>query len=474
MTDVAPTSQSRTASGSAGPPVARSGAREWARQNLFNNVGNSLMTIVGLAALAVALFYGIRFIFVTGQWEPVRTNLTLLMIGTFPREQQWRIVVQVYLLCAAAGIVWGCLTASSRERALKSGQEFRRASLRDGIRRWWPVFVLLIALLGMTRTYKPFVFVVTAVTVGVVLRRIVEALSPAWRGVGWFMAGVCALAGWQVLSGTGGIAWWWASALVAYTVLRLTRSIRPDARYAGAARAALLVGAVAVVWYVYSRLDHGGVGWDDWSGFQLNLVATVAAIVLAFPVGLLAAVGRRSRLPVVRLLSVGYIEAIRGVPLITLLFMGDLFLGFFLPVDDPLSKVTRAIAVMTLFAGAYLAEIVRGGLQAVPRGQVEAAGAIGLSHVKVLSLIVLPQALRAVIPAIVGQFINLFKDSTLLSIIALTEILRIREAIHGQREFLVVGIAETLVFMAFAFWALAFTMSRESQRLERRLGVGER
>ena len=474
MTATAPTSGRPATPAADGAPPGRARGAEWARQNLFNTIGNSLLTVAGLTALAVGLFYGIRFIFFTGQWEPVRTNLTLLMIGTFPREEQWRIVVQIYLLCAAAGITWGGLTASSRERALKSGQAFHRAGLRDGIRRWWPLFVFLIALLGMTRTFKPFVFVATAIGLGVALRRIMEALPPAWRGVGWFMAGVCALAGWQVLSGTGGIAWWWASALVAYTLLRLTRNVRPDHRYHSIARLALLAGTVAAVWFIYSLLDHSGVGWDDWSGFQLNLVASASAIVLAFPVGLLMAVGRRSKLPVVRFLSVGYIESIRGVPLITLLFMGDLFLGFFLPIDDPLSKVTRAIAVMTLFAGAYLAEIVRGGLQAVPRGQVEAAGAIGLGQTKVLTLIVLPQALRAVIPAIVGQFINLFKDSTLLSIIALTEILRIREAIHGQREFLVTGIAETLVFMAFAFWALAFTMSRESQRLERRLGVGER
>ncbi len=462
------------ASGDHPGPPPRQSAGAWARENLFNNKHNSAFTVLGAAGLVVLAYYGVRFLFVTGQWEPVRTNLTLLMMGTFPREEQWRIVVQVYLLCAAAGLVWGGLTAASRDRAQDAGVAFSRARLRDGVRRWWPVFVLLAALLGMTRTWLPLLFVLSAVALGVVARRLMEALPAVARGPAWFGAGVCALAGWQVLSGTGGIAWWWGGGLVALAALRLTRNVRTDARWQPTARLALIAGTVAVVWAIYAQLDFGGVGWDDWSGFQLNLVAAAAAIVLAFPVGLLAAVGRRSQLPAVRWLSVGYIEMIRGVPLITLLFMGDLFLGFFLPTEDPLSKVTRAIAVMTLFTGAYLAEIVRGGLQAVPRGQVEAAQAIGLSAPRVLSLIVLPQALRAVIPALVGQFINLFKDSTLLSIIALTEILRIRESIHGQREFLIVGIAETLVFVAFAFWALAFTMSRESQRLERRLGVGER
>ncbi|MCY3561603.1 MAG: amino acid ABC transporter permease [bacterium] len=472
MTATVPPADRPSGVGRAAPP--RPTARAWARKNLFNNRHNSALTVLLGAGLAMLAAYGARFLFVTGQWAPVRTNLTLLMMGTFPRAEQWRVVVQVYLLCAAAALVWGGLTASSRDRAADADVPFSRARLRDGVRRWWPLFVLLAVLLGMTRTWLPLAFVASALAGGVVARRAMEALPEAGRRAGWFGAGVCALAGWQVVSGTGGIAWWWGSALVAAALVRITGNVRSEARWQPAARLALIAGAVAVVWAVYGRLDFGGVGWDDWSGFQLNLVAAAASIVLAFPVGLAAAIGRRSQLPAVRWLSVGYIELIRGVPLITLLFMGDLFLGFFLPTEDPLSKVTRAIAVMTLFTGAYLAEIVRGGLQAVPRGQVEAAWAVGLSAPRVLGLIVLPQALRAVIPALVGQFINLFKDSTLLSIIALTEILRIRESIHGQREFLVTGIAETLVFVAFAFWALAFTMSRESQRLERRLGVGER
>ncbi len=462
----------RPPAGSGPPP--RLSATAWARANLFNNRHNSALTVLLGAGGLVLMAFGARFLFVTGQWEPVRTNLTLLMMGTFPREEQWRVVAQVYLLCAAVGLAWGGLGASARDRARAAGVPFSRARLRDGLRRWWPVFVLLLVLLGMTRTWLPTGFVLSALALGVVARRTMEALSQPARGPAWFAAGICALAGWQVVSGTGGISWWWAGGLVGVAILRLSRNLQSEDRWQPVARLALIAGCLAAVWGIYRLLDFDGVSWDDWSGFQLNLVAAAASIVLAFPVGLVAAMGRRSKLPAVRLLSVGYIELIRGVPLISLLFMGDLFLGFFLPTDDPLSKVTRAIAVMTLFTGAYLAEIVRGGLQSVPRGQVEAAWAIGLSTPKVFGLIVLPQALRAVIPALVGQFINLFKDSTLLSIIALTEILRIRESIHGQREFLVVGIAETLVFVAFAFWALAFTMSRESQRLERRLGVGER
>ena len=129
---------------------------------------------------------------------------------------------------------------------------------------------------------------------------------------------------------------------------------------------------------------------------------------------------------------------------------------------------------MVLFTAAYIAEIVRGGLQSVPRGQIEAGQSVGMSPVAINRKIVLPQALRAVIPAMVGQFILLFKDTTLLIIIGVSEILNVRELVHGQPDFRGVGIAETLVFVMLAFWAISFTMSRESQRLEKKLGVGER
>ncbi|NKB41380.1 MAG: ABC transporter permease subunit [Ilumatobacter sp.] len=169
-----------------------------------------------------------------------------------------------------------------------------------------------------------------------------------------------------------------------------------------------------------------------------------------------------------------YIELIRGVPLISLLLMGQFFIGFFVNSDTPLSNVTRATTAITMFSAAYIAEIVRGGLQAVDKGQTEAGQALGLTAAKITRLLVLPQALRAVIPAMVGQFISLFKDTSLLSIIAILEFLGVREIIHAQEAFRGFGIAETLVYVAFGFWAFSFTMSRESQRLERRLEVGDR
>ncbi|MGH3092314.1 MAG: amino acid ABC transporter permease, partial [Gaiellaceae bacterium] len=178
----------------------------------------------------------------------------------------------------------------------------------------------------------------------------------------------------------------------------------------------------------------------------------------------------------VRVVCVAYIELIRGVPLITILFMGAFMLGFFLPPGTSTPSLeTRALVALVIFTSAYVAEIVRGGLQAVPTGQVEAAHAVGLSTFKTMRLIVLPQALRAVIPALVGQFISLFKDTSLVAIIGLTELLGVAQAVTSQPDFVAQGLLfETLLFASLVYWAGSYSMSRESQRLERRLGVGER
>lgn len=170
-----------------------------------------------------------------------------------------------------------------------------------------------------------------------------------------------------------------------------------------------------------------------------------------------------------------YIEFIRGVPLITLLLMGVFAIGFFLPSGFRPGNVTRVLIAITLFESAYIAEVVRGGLQAVPRGQVEAAQALGLSPWKVMRLIVLPQALRATIPAMVGQFISLFKDTTLVGVVGLPEVLSVGQDVNTQPQFLAQGLERlTLPFAGLIFWVGSYTMSREARRLERKLGVGER
>jgi general L-amino acid transport system permease protein len=215
------------------------------------------------------------------------------------------------------------------------------------------------------------------------------------------------------------------------------------------------------------------VSSNDWGGLLLTVLLAGAGIVLSFPFGVLLALGRRSDLPAVRLLSTAYIELIRGVPLVTILFMADLILPLFLPQQLSLDRVAKAIGGITLFAAAYVAENVRGGLQAIPTGQVEAAHALGLSGVQTNLFIVLPQALRSVIPANVGLFISLLKDTTLVSIIGLLELLRIGGAVLAQPGSLGARM-EVYVFIAAVFFVLCYAMSQASYRLERQLGVGVR
>jgi general L-amino acid transport system permease protein len=210
-----------------------------------------------------------------------------------------------------------------------------------------------------------------------------------------------------------------------------------------------------------------------WGGLLLTMLIAVVGIVLSFPMGVLLALGRRSQLPAVRILSTGYIELIRGVPLVTILFMADIILPLFLPGEWRLDRVARAMGGVVLFSAAYVAENVRGGLQAIPTGQVEASQALGLSGVQTNLYIVLPQALRSVIPANVGLFISLLKDTTLVTIIGLLELLGISRAVLAQSESFGAQM-EVYVFIAVVFFILCYAMSQASYRLERALGVGTR
>lgn len=215
------------------------------------------------------------------------------------------------------------------------------------------------------------------------------------------------------------------------------------------------------------------VSEDMWSGLLLTFVLAIVGIVASFPLGVLLALGRRSKLPVIKVLCTVYIETIRGVPLISVLFMSQLMLPLFLPPELRFSTVLRALTGMTLFSAAYTAENVRGGLAAIPIGQYEAARAVGLNEALVIGLVVLPQALRVVIPAIVGQFISLFKDTSLVVIVGLLDLLGIAKAVTGQRAF--IGLQrEVYSFSAVIYFAFCYAMSYASRRLERTLGVGER
>jgi len=238
----------------------------------------------------------------------------------------------------------------------------------------------------------------------------------------------------------------------------------------------LVAFPVLAFWLLRGGLGLAVVPTDRWGGLLLTLVIASVGIAASFPLGILLALGRRSELPIVRWLSIGYIELVRGVPLVTVLFMASVMLPLFLPPDVTIDKLLRALVGVALFAAAYLAEVIRGGLQAIPRGQYEAADALGLGAWRKMGLVILPQAIRLAIPGLVNSFISLFKDTSLVLIIGLFDLIGIVEqSVQSDAKWISSQTAATGYFFAgTVFWIFCFAMSRASAALERKLATDTR
>jgi general L-amino acid transport system permease protein len=214
---------------------------------------------------------------------------------------------------------------------------------------------------------------------------------------------------------------------------------------------------------------------SEWGGLLVTLVLSYVGIVVSLPLGVLLALGRRSKMPAIKMLSVIFIETVRGVPLVTVLFMASFMLPLFVPPGVTFDKFLRALIGVALFAAAYMAEVVRGGLQAIPKGQYEGADSLGLGYWQKMGLIIMPQALTLVIPGIVNTFIGMFKDTTLVLIISMFDLLGIVKQNLSDANWATPQTAKTgLVFAAIVFWLFCFGMSRYSIYMERRLDTGHR
>ncbi len=282
----------------------------------------------------------------------------------------------------------------------------------------------------------------------------------------------------------GGPIWGIVAFLISLAVGALAFQVA--SRFTSSALAAIVALLVTVLFWLYGieptaallNSIFGFVGLESVDSAQLGgillaMIVGVSGIVLSFPLGILLALGRQSNLPIVKMICVGFIEFIRGVPLITLLFVASTLLNYFLPPGVSFDLLLRVVILVTLFASAYMAEVIRGGLAALPRGQYEAAQSMGLPYWDSMRLIILPQALKVAIPGIVSTFIGLFKDTTLVSIIGLYDLLGIRNAITSDPNW--TGIFwELLVFAAVFFWICCFSMSRYSMYVERKLDTGHR
>ena len=262
-----------------------------------------------------------------------------------------------------------------------------------------------------------------------------------------------------------------AAGLVALlALLGLSRRVRASRAY----RALWLISPIVVFVLVRGAgtADLPTIDTSFWGGLMLTLLLASTGMIVALPLGILLALGRQAEsLPLVRAVSLAYIEVIRGVPLISILFMASVMLPLFFPSGLTLDKLLRAQIGLILFNAAYIAEVVRGGLQAIPRGQYEAAYAVGMSYLQVTGLVILPQALRTVIPSLVGQLISLLKDTSLVAIIGLLDIVAIPNVATSNPAWLG-NITEGYVFVALIYWILCYSMSRYARGLEARLGVG--
>jgi general L-amino acid transport system permease protein len=386
------------------------------RHDLFATPADGLITVVLLAVIGAGASSLLRWAFSQAQWAVIQANSTLFAVGRYPIEQQWRLWLLTALLAAATGITWGMLRSHPRPD-------------RGGI--LWP------------RNDR--------IAAGLLL-----AISLA---LPWMLG----------LAPAAQLRW------LAITALLL--ALRWLAGRFGPTLPAplkrLLPLGLPLLYLLGMVLIGGGLGLvavspSEWGGLLLTLLESSFAILLCFPLGVLLALGRRSDLPLLRWGSVLYIEFIRGAPLITLLFLGQNMLGFLLPGGLAPERVWRAAWVLTLFAAAYLAEAVRSGLAAVPRGQLEAARSLGMSMPQAFASVVLPQALRVALPSMVGQFISLLQDTTLLSLIGLMELLGTARTVMANPAFLGRN-AEVYFTLAVLFWCCCAALGLGSRALERRL-----
>ena len=411
------------------PPSSQVGAVKWMRENLFNGAVSTVLTLLSLAAI---VFFGYELLpwlansvwnasslsecrqILDGAsgacWAVIRVNWLQLMFGFYPPELYWRPILAFVMLAVAVAPV--LFPSAPRQ------------------------------LLGFSVVY-PFI-----------------AVWLLWGGPIW---GVTVAAMGFVLG---------------YVALRVLAS-------RGLLIQTIAAVAVALIWWLFLAgpvadvlssalpLAIEPVPSREFGGFMISVVIGVAGIALSLPLGILFALGRQSNMPIIKWISVTFIEFIRGVPLITLLFTASLLLNYFLPPGTNFDLILRVIIMVTLFATAYMAEVIRGGLAALPRGQYEAADALGLDYWKAQRLIIMPQALKISIPGIVNTFIGLFKDTTLVVFIGILDPIGRASAIRATSDWQ--GIYwELFIFIGAVFWVFCFGMSRYSMHLERRLKTDHR
>ena len=421
--------------GEKSPPPSTVGVLGWLRANLFSSVSNTVLTIVSLYVI-VSVFSNILPWIFNGVWNA--SSLTECR--------------EIFAERYGEGVEFGCwaVIADRWDQIIfgfYSADQYWRPILG-----WIMIGVSFLPVLYPNVSRK--LYIVTVVTI----------FAYPWLIWGGSI--------WSPIS----IAFGFVAGYFAY---RFASSV------VGALGGSLAAIAAALIWWFFIAgpvasgingvvpIEIEAIRSRDLAGFVLSITIGVVAIVASLPLGIVLALGRQSDMFIVNKLSTGFIELIRGVPLITLLFVATILLKFFLPRGFEIDVILSVIILVTLFTAAYIAEVIRAGLAAVPKGQYEAADALGLNYGLAQRLIILPQALKIAIPGIVSNFISVFKDTTLVSIVALNDPLGLADTIRANSDWN--GIVwELYGFIAFVFFVFCFAMSRYSMYLERRLQTGHR
>ena len=415
------------------PPRSEVGVIGWLRHNLFSSWGNALLTVIALYLIwrlvDGIVTWGVIHAVWSGDggeacraegsgacWAFVKAKFGQFVYGRYPEEERWR--VDLVFVMALAGLA--------------------------------PLMVPPLPGKALAAGYTFVVFPVIAF---------------------WLLTGSQSAPGAGLLDALGLIL-----AVIGIVAFGLSRSgsarIAPQTLKLAGGLCLLVAYPLVMRWLLStSGIVHlPAVPTELWGGLLVTLVVAAVGITGSFPVGIALALGRRSRMPFVRWASIGFIEFVRGVPLITVLFMASVMLPLFLPAGVSFDKLLRALVGVAMFAGAYMAETIRGGLQAIPRGQFEGAMALGLGYWRMMGLVVLPQALRLVIPAIVNSFIALFKDTTLVLIVAIFDLLgQLRAAFADPTWATPVTLFTGFAFAGIIYFLVSFGMSRYALFMERRL-----
>ncbi|ETR75099.1 amino acid ABC transporter permease [Afipia sp. P52-10] len=488
-------------------PVRTTGAWAWVRSRLLSSPTNILLTIVAAVLLWFAIVPTVKFLLVdavwTGSdrnacleetvgrtvgacWPFVQAKLQQFMYGFYPQSQLWRVnlvfalailllipllipripgktlnaslfffalpVVAFFLLYGGGikgfGISWlADLLQALADSIADGGRRLRATASAAGV----PGLSQLLAGIGIAVALAGDAALLVLLPLTLTRDALQVSNQPVWYD--FMLTAIIISALLFVLAG-GFRSGWRALILCLIT-------------FAGIALVIAVMG-----------LHHGGlpiVGTREWGGMLVTLVVSITGIVASMPIGIALALGRRSQIPLIRASSVAFIEFWRGVPLITVLFFATYMLPLFMPQGFNIDGMIRVLVGVALFSGAYNAEVIRGGLAAVPRGQAEAANALGLSYWKTTGLIVMPQALRHVIPGLVNSFIALFKDTTLVQIVAMFDLLGQLRASFADPNW----ATPTTLFTGFAFagiiyFVVCFAMSRYSLFVEKRLNAHRR